>query len=122
MRDLFNHTATVPKFKLTVEEFIARFITHIPDIGFRMIRYYGFLSNRLRGTLLPLVHKLLGSYYQKDTVSPSFAEIMFKDFGVNPLECVLCGEPLRLTATHFGKTSVPELLAVHRQLALLKNI
>jgi hypothetical protein len=119
----FDHKSkTFLKFKLTVEEFIARFITHIPDIGFRMIRYYGFLSNRLRGTLLPLVHKLLGSYYQKDTVSPSFAEIMFKDFGVNPLECVLCGEPLRLTATHFGKTSVPELLAVHRQLALLKNI
>ena len=119
----FDHKSkTFRKFKLTVEEFIARFITHIPDIGFRMIRYYGFLSNRLRGTLLPLVHKLLGSDYQKDTISPTYAEIMFKDFGVNPLECVLCGEPLRLTATHFGKTSVPELLAVHRQLALLKKI
>lgn len=118
----YDHkTKTFRNFTLTIEQFIARFVTHIPDIGFRMIRYYGYLSNRLRGKILPLVHQLLGSDYQKDTTSPTYAEIMFKDFGVNPLECVLCGEPLRLTATHFGKTSVPELLAVHRQLALLKK-
>ena len=38
---LFRH------FKLTTEDFIAKFISHIHDVNFRTIRYYGFLSNRL---------------------------------------------------------------------------
>ncbi len=40
-------------YQLSIEEFIGKFVSHIPDIGFRMIRYYRFLANRLRGKLLP---------------------------------------------------------------------
>ena len=34
--------------KLTVEEFIARLIVHIPDEKFKMIRYYGVYSRRIK--------------------------------------------------------------------------
>ncbi|NQY42926.1 MAG: transposase [Legionellales bacterium] len=37
----------------------AKFIFHIPDVNFRIIRYYGFLSNRKRGKSLPEVLSLL---------------------------------------------------------------
>ena len=41
------------------EEFIDRFVQHIPDKHFRMINFYGFLANRVRGKLLARVHALL---------------------------------------------------------------
>ena len=44
---------------LPVLDFISRLIRHIPDKNFRNIRYYGFLSHKLRGELLPVVYKLL---------------------------------------------------------------
>jgi len=48
-----GYTETLP---LPVFTFIARLITHIHDQYFRVIRYYGFLSNRTRGKLLPRVY------------------------------------------------------------------
>ena len=57
---LDHTTKTRKKMTLTTEEFIGRFVQHIPDLNFRMIRYYGFLANRVRGKLLPLVYQLLG--------------------------------------------------------------
>ncbi|APC95815.1 transposase family protein [Francisella tularensis subsp. novicida] len=42
-----------------MDEFLERFIKHIPEKSFRMIRYYGFLSNSIRGKL-PKIYQLLG--------------------------------------------------------------
>ena len=38
---------------LTAEDLTYRLIEHIPDKHFKMIRYYGFLSNRRRGEMPP---------------------------------------------------------------------
>lgn len=38
---------------LTAEDFSKLLIRHIPDNNFRVVRYYGFLANRVRGKLLP---------------------------------------------------------------------
>jgi hypothetical protein len=107
-------------FKLTIEQFIARFIQHIPDKNFRMARYYGFLSNRTRGKLLPIVYKLLNQEKLNQKSLPGFVELMQKNFGFNPLKCILCGQQLILSSTHFGKNII-DLLGLHRELALLKN-
>ena len=120
---LDHTTKTHKNSSLTVAGFIQKFIDHIPDVGFRMIRYYGYLSNKLRGTLLPQVHNLLGQSISNENITnPSYAQLMFKDFGINPLECVLCGAELKLTGTTFGETSAFELIRHHRQLALLKKV
>lgn len=55
---LDHTTNTYRKLRLSIEEFIRRFIQHIPDEGFRMIRYYGFLAHRVRSKLLPIVYWL----------------------------------------------------------------
>jgi len=39
-------------------DFITRFIQHLPEKGFRPTRYCGFLANRLRSQLLPIVSTL----------------------------------------------------------------
>ena len=118
---LDHYTKSHRRFTLSVEQFIARFIQHIPDVGFRMIRYYGFLSHRLRGKLLPIVQQLVG----KITLpwqSTHYAPLMQKEFNVDPLKCILCGHPLQLTAIRFGKTSIAQLMPHHKQLALLQKI
>ncbi len=43
-----------------------------------MIRYYGFLANRVRGKLLPLVYQLLGQKIQAEQPPPTYAELMQK--------------------------------------------
>jgi len=45
--------------KLPVDEFIARLIRHIPDKGFRQIRYAGIFALRVRSKLLPTVNNLV---------------------------------------------------------------
>lgn len=44
--------------ELSPFEFITRFIQHLPEKGFRLIRYFGFLANRSRTLLLPVVSAL----------------------------------------------------------------
>ena len=115
-------TKTYRNFHLTVAEFIGRFVQHIPDINFRMIRYYGFLSNRARGKLLPIVYQILDQNNRSSTPPPSFVELIQKNFNFNPLTCILCGHPLMLKAIHYGISSAQKLLLYHRELALLKKI
>jgi hypothetical protein len=118
-----DHTTKIYRnFKLTAEQFIERFIQHIPDVGFRMIRYYGFLAHRVRSKLLPMVYKLLGQEARAVSFTLTFAQLMWKNFQINPLSCILCGQPLLLFTIHFGNTSSHNLLTHHRQLALLKKI
>lgn len=117
---LDHTTKTFRKFTLTTEQFIARFIQHLPDKYFRMIRYYGFLSNHTRGKLLPVVYKLLNQEKLLQKSLPNFAELIQQNFGFNPFNCILCGHQLILSVTHFGK-NISDLLNSHRELALLKN-
>ena len=51
-------------------DFITRFIQHIPEKGFRQIRYFGFLANRVRGKLLPVVYAL---FQHKPKLKDGFA-------------------------------------------------
>jgi hypothetical protein len=57
---LDHKTKTKKRETRSTEEFFTRLIKHIPDKYFRLITYYGFLSNRLRGQLLPAVYEELG--------------------------------------------------------------
>jgi len=118
---LDHATKTYRRFTLTVDEFIGRFIQHIPDAHFRMIRYYGFLAHRVRGTLLPIVYRLL-EQENNDIPPPNFAELIQKNFGFNPLTCILCGQQLILSIVQFGKYTARELLPFHHQLALHQKI
>lgn len=119
---LDHKTKTYKKLTLSIEEFIGRFVQHIPDEGFRMIRYYGFLANRVRGQLLPIVHQLIGQQNAYNNPAPTYASLMEKSFGFNPLACILCGKQLVLSAVRFGISNVYQLLHFHRELALLKKI
>jgi len=53
------------KLTLTQTELIERIISHIPEKHFRMVRYFGFLSNRVCGENLPKVY-MESTYLQSD--------------------------------------------------------
>ena len=84
-------------------EFIARFIRHIPDKGFRMIRYYGFLSNRLCGKILPKVFALLPSRPFLKLFKTSYFSLMSRSFGIHVMSCTVCKSPLSVIGRCFGK-------------------
>jgi hypothetical protein len=46
---------------VTAEEFLRRFLLHTLPRGFVRIRFYGFLANRRRRTLLTLCQRLLAN-------------------------------------------------------------
>ena len=101
-------------------EFIRAVIQHIPDKGFRMIRYYGFLSNALRGKCLPIVRRLLNLPEPNDYAnSVTYASMMQQYLNFNPLKCVLCGNQLRLESIDYG-LPFRKLKKFHKQLALGK--
>lgn len=117
---LDHNTKTYRRFKLSVDEFIGRLVQHIPDINFRMIRYYGFLAHRVRGKLLPIVYQLLGQHNSNPSSPPTFSELIQKNFNFNPLICILCGQQLILTAIRFGLSAACDIIPFHRPLALLR--
>jgi putative transposase len=46
---------------LSLDDFLRRFLLHLPPKGFVRIRHFGFLANRRRANLLPLCFQLLGA-------------------------------------------------------------
>jgi hypothetical protein len=119
---LDHQSKTYRNFNVSIDEFIARFIQHIPDTGFRMIRYYGFLAHRIRGKLLPLVYSLLNQQNNTPNSPPTYSELIQKDFNFNPLICILCGNALIPSSRHIGVANIKTLLLFHRELALLRKI
>ena len=108
------------KATFDTNEFIHRFIQHIPDKGFRMILYYGFLVNRVSGKLLPLVYKLLNQKIK----TPKFigwAGLINNAFGNNPLNCILPWHKMQLTRMSFGM-NINQLLDNHEKIAKRKII
>ena len=124
-RYLDHYTKVQDTITLGVLEFIARLISHIPDKYFRNIRYYGFLSNRLRGKLLPVAKSSLlptnkgdndQSYkkniFEKEKASDnenickqkvSYRDLHKKYTGRDPLVCLCCKREMEFSYHHFTK-------------------
>lgn len=90
-----HRTGLYCKETITQEEMIDRVRQHIPDEHFRMVRYYGFLSNRLRGQYLPLVRKALGMDTPSEPVPVTYRSLFKSMTGRDPLACSLCGSPMK---------------------------
>ena len=117
----FDHKTKNNKFeKLDSFTFIKKFIQHIPEKHFRMINYYGFLANRVRGQLLPKVRDLLGQTVG-DIPKITHADLLQKSFGIDPLKCILCNSQMALESITLG-VSITILKLHHLKLATGKPI
>jgi Putative transposase len=50
------------KMTLDSQKFLRRFLLHVLPRGFVRIRFFGFMANRRRATLLPLCQRLLADH------------------------------------------------------------
>ena len=108
-------------FECSNEEFIRRFIQHIPPKHFRMIRYYGVLANRNRGRLLPIIYELLNQEVPEQSLPVRWNHLLKSELDIDPLACVVCNQRLKLTKIVVGKSS-SQLMNYHEQLARSKPI
>jgi hypothetical protein len=94
---LDHYTNITEVMTLPVLEFIARLICHIPDKNFRNIRYYGFLSHKLRGKLLPVVYHLLNIKTVTTTkVYITWSTLIRTTYTYDPMKCPQCKTPMIL--------------------------
>jgi hypothetical protein len=87
---------------LSQEEMLLRYISHIPCRHFKMVRYYGFLSNRKRGDLLAKVYAALEMETKTKPSKPGYASLMKKFTKVDPYQCVLCGSRMVFSSAEAG--------------------
>ena len=99
---LDHYNNTVEHITMSVFQFIAYLIIHIPDRNFRMIRYYGFLSNRTRGKLLPLVYKAIKQGAPKIIKVIGWRLMIWLSCKKDPLSCINCNIPMQLSKVYYG--------------------
>lgn len=114
---LDHHTNTIKIMTLPVFEFIKRLITHIPDKHFRAIRYYGFLSNRTRGKLLPLVYRLMQQTIKECRLFLiTWAQLYKRTFNIDPTRCPRC--QINMLPYGYQFPNKINLLSQHKVIAL----
>lgn len=103
-----HNTKTNIQKTLPVEEFIKTLIIHIPDKYFRMVRYFGFLANRVRTKFLKQFNQNTES---KNYKPPTYVERFIKAFHKHPLKCS-CGNEFLLLRLTFA-VPIPVLVCRH---------
>ncbi|ECH8735079.1 IS91 family transposase, partial [Salmonella enterica subsp. enterica] len=101
---------------LSQEEMPLRYISHIPSRHFKMVRYYGFLSNRKRGELLPKIYASLEMEVKPKPAKPGYAVLMKQFTNVDPYQCVLCGARMAFSSAEVGSRAEVLLAQRHQQL------
>ena len=90
-RNLDHKTGETATETLTQRELVARLKQHIPEKFFKMVRYFGFLANRVCGEKLPQVYRALGMDKPEAVAKVCYAQMVKQFLSRAPFECVLCG-------------------------------
>lgn len=69
--------------RLPVDEFLRRFVMHVPPKRFVRIRYYGFMANRIRAKNLDRARELIGERELPSIDRPAV---------IDEARCPICGE------------------------------
>ncbi|TPG84387.1 IS91 family transposase, partial [Pseudomonas caspiana] len=101
---LDHRTQTYQQESLSQADMLRRVVQHIPEKHFRMIRYFGFLANRVCGQYLPKVYEALKMTTPGPTPKLYFAQMAKAFLNVDPFNCVLCGARMVYTAAISGLT------------------
>ncbi len=84
--------------KLTVEEFIARLIVHIPDEQFKTIRHYGVYSRRIKAICRVVIsswQKITRKWIvkvKKSIKRRKWEQRLKEQTGKDPMVCPHCGK------------------------------
>jgi hypothetical protein len=84
-------------------DWLAQLVTHIPNKGEQMVRYYGFYSNKSRGLRKKAgtddqVPALIDSDISRKAFRKNWARLIQKIYNVDPLLCPKCLGSMRIIA------------------------
>ncbi|HEI2818752.1 TPA: transposase, partial [Escherichia coli] len=116
-----HNTGETATETLTQRELVARLKQHIPEKFFKMVRYFGFLANRVCGEKLPQVYKALGMDKPEPVAKVCYAQMVKQFLRRDPFECVLCGGRMVYRRAVAG-LNVDELKKNARDISLLRYI
>jgi len=98
-------------------EFLARVVSHIPNKGQVLQRYYGWYANRTRGRrrqaggeAQPAAVAADGGPPERAAVHRRWAELLRRIFEVDPLRCPRCGTPMRIVAFLTAPAVIDQIL------------
>src|SRR4051812_21162051 len=107
----YAHGSKQKLMTVTAEEFLRRFLLHVLPHGFVRIRFFGFLANRRRKTLLPLCQQLLPLPYPRN---PESVQVKTRPRAL--WQCPRCGESMvlvqKFTAAELNPQRVPRRVSV----------
>jgi len=105
-------------------EFVARVVSHIPDKGQVMVRYFGLYANAHRGKVRKseeAAHKLLLIEEECPRIPcRGWAEMIRKVYEVDPLLCTKCGGKMRVIA-FITEFSVVDRIINHPKLTFVAD-
>ena len=76
------------------EEFIGLLLMHVPDRQFKMVRYYGVYSRRIKSKIKQVM-KERGKILKRDKIEKTFEARIKKAFGIEIFKCPNCGEKMQ---------------------------
>ncbi|MBL8481217.1 MAG: transposase [Rhodocyclaceae bacterium] len=77
--------------RLSVGEFLRRFLLHVLPAGFTRIRYIGSVANRRKAQRLAKARVALALPEPPPPATESVAEFMLRVSGTDPTRCPVCG-------------------------------
>jgi len=116
-------------------DWLARLVTHIPNKGEQLVRYYGYYSNRTRGICKKAALKLqkdesFGLEDSETSIQPStisrnsfrkkWASLIQKVYHIDPLLCPKCNGKMRIISFIDDKPIIRKIL-IHLNLWMTGN-
>ena len=94
--EYFDRKRKIRKNECISEElFIKRLVLHFLPKGFKRVRFYGFMANRYRASMLVLCRMLLGQTIHEQEEDKIFIEdvafLFWKYFRIDITRCPDCG-------------------------------
>ena len=97
-KDYHNHERPV-LYTLKTVEFIRKLVRHIPPHYFNVIRHYGLLASRVKGTYKKIVDVLLPNSNKAEPAA-NWRERQTAYRGKDPLVCTVCRKVMAFVSAH----------------------
>lgn len=111
---IYKSKTSNQKETFTALDFLARLVTHIPNRGEQLVRYYGYYSNKSRGLRKKAdkdrVSGLIETKISKKKFNRNWARLIQKIYNVDPLLCPECSGEMRIISFIEDKKTIKKIL------------